>query len=67
MSNNREKKRFPFYGLIPYIPAKEYLQSDDMQYSSTEQSFDGTFWDIVECLNGEYFYTNLEEDRKSVV
>ena len=63
MDNNREKKRFPFYGLIPYKPAKEYLHDNEWQYASSEQAFDGTFWDIVECLNGEYAYTNLEDEN----
>lgn len=58
----RDKKRFPFYGSVPYMSAADYVKDDDWYYSSSEQATDGTYWDIIENpFTGEYAYTNLEE------
>ena len=58
----RDSKRFPFYGILQYMSATAYASSDDWKYSSTEKSYDGTYWDIIENpYTGEYAYTNLED------
>ena len=57
-----DKKRFFCYGYLPYMAVKDYINSEEWQYSGTEQDISGSYWDIVENpYTGEYAYTNLED------
>ena len=56
---------FPCYGLLSYIPWKEYCENPNMAYEETFFGYEWGFdrdYDIISDVTGDgYYYTYFEE------